>query len=101
MKISKSEIWYLIQLLLTWTFINLTLNMFGLWFTKLLNPEEFVYLDSIRYEFVKPLVIQSVIFGVCTAIAYLFMKKKKTALYCFVAFQFLVFQVVFFLNIKN
>lgn len=85
---------------MTWTFINLTLNMFGLWFTKLLNPEEFAYLDSIRNEFIKPLAIQSLLFGVCSVAAYLLLKNKKAALYGFVALQFLVFHVVFFLNIK-
>lgn len=100
MKLSKSDTLYLIRLLLVWTFINLTLNMFGLWFTKLLKPEEFVYLDNIMYEFVKPLAIQSLIFGLITALAYLFMKNKKIALYSFVALQFLAFHVIFFMNIK-
>jgi hypothetical protein len=100
MKISKSDTRYLIQLILTWTFINITLNMFGLWFTKLLNPAEFTYLDSITYEFIRPLVIQSLIFGVCIATAHLFLKNKKLALYSFVALQFVAFHVVFFLNIK-
>jgi hypothetical protein len=74
--------------------------MFGLWFTKLLNPAEFTYMDSIWKEFSRPLVIQSVFFGVCSAIAYLLMKNKKMALYSFVALQFIVFHVIFFLNIK-
>jgi hypothetical protein len=74
--------------------------MFGLWFTKLLKPEEFVYLDNILNEFVKPLAIQSLIFGVVTAFAYSLLKNKKLALYSFVALQFLVFHVIFFLNIK-
>ncbi len=100
MKLSKSDILYLIRLLLVWTFINLTLNLFGLWFTKLLKPEEFVYLDDILYEFVKPLAIQSLIFGVITTLAYTFLKNKKLVLYSFVAMQFLAFHVIFFLNIK-
>ena len=100
MKRAKSEIIYITQLFLTWTFINLTLNMFGLWFTKLLNPAEFTYLDSVSNEFVKPLIVQSLMFGICSAVAYLFMKNKKLALYSFFALQFVVFHVVFFLNIK-
>ena len=100
MQIAKKDTYFLLQLILIWTFINVTFNMFGLWFTKLLNPEEFSYLDNIMYEFVRPLGIQSLIFGVCTAIAWFFLKNKKIALYSFVAFQFLVFHVIFFLNIK-
>jgi hypothetical protein len=100
MKIAKSEIWYLIQLLLTWTFINLTFNMFGLWFAKLLNPAEFTYMDSIWKEFSRPLVVQTLSFGLCSVVAYSFMKKKKLALYSFVALQFIIFHVIFFLNVK-
>jgi len=100
MKILKSDILYIFEIIMTWTFINLLLNMVGLFITKALNPAEFAFLDNINNEFIKPLVIQSLIFGVCTAVAYLFMKNKKWALYVFVALQFIVFHVVFFLNIK-
>ena len=100
MKIAKSDIGFILKLILIWAFANLTLNMFGLWFTKLLNPVEFSYLDSIKYEFVKPLLIQLLLFSVSTTIAYLFLKNKKLALYGFVALQFIAFHVIFFLNVK-
>lgn len=100
MKLNKSEITYLVQIIGIWAFINLIFNMFGLWFTKLLNPEEFSYLDSVGREFVKPLVIQLLIFAICSTATYVFLKKKKLAFYSFVAVQFVVFHVIFLLNFK-
>jgi len=98
--ITKKEILYLIKLILAWAFLNVTLNMFGLWFTKLLNPAEFSYFESIKNEFLKPLGFQSLLFIICVSLAYLILKNKKIALYTFTAVQFIAFHVVFFLNIK-
>ena len=100
MKLSKSEIIYLGQLILTWIFINITANMFGLWFSKLLNQAEFTYLDSITNEFIKPLAIQSVIFTICTVVAFLFIKTKKLSLYIYTLVQFVIFHCIFLLNLK-
>lgn len=100
MKILKTEINYLIQTILTWTFLNLSLNMIGLFITKLLNEAEFTYFESITNEFIKPLVIQSLFFGICLTTAIVLVKKRKFVPYIFVAFQFLVFHIIFILNLK-
>lgn len=100
MKISKSELSYLGQVILTWTFINITFNMFGLLITKLLNEAEYTYLDSITNQFVKPMAIQSFVFGICLTLAYLFLKNKKTAHYVFVFVQIIVFHLILVLNLK-
>ncbi|MFZ4726601.1 MAG: hypothetical protein ACOYMD_14290 [Paludibacter sp.] len=100
MKLIKSEINYLIQVFATFTFINITANMFGLWFSKLLNEAEFTYLDSIANEFVKPLAIQSALFGACFTLAYIFLKNRKLSNYSFVVFQFVIFHIIFILNLK-
>lgn len=99
MKLSKSEINYLLQAFFCFAFLNVTLNMLGLWFAKLLNSSEFAYLDSIKYEFVKPMLIQSVLFGVLLTVGFFFIKKRVLAHYLFSAFQFLSFHVIFFINL--
>ena len=100
MKVSKPEIKYLSQTILTWTFLNVSLNMIGLFITKLLNEAEFSYIESIKNEFVMPLIIQTLIFGICLTAAGMFFKNKKFNEYGIVVFQFIVFHIIFFLNIK-
>ena len=100
MKVTKPEIKYLGQLIFTWTFLYLSLNMIGLFITKLLNGAEFSYIDSVRNEFVIPLIIQTLLFGICLTAGYLLLKRKKYTAYIFVAFQFIVFHIIFFLNLK-
>lgn len=100
MKLTKQDMKYLVQIFLTWTFFNLTFNMFGLLITKLLNETEYTYLESIANEFVKPLIIQSLLFGVCILAAFMFMKNKKLAHYLFVLVQFVVFHIIFILSLK-
>lgn len=100
MKISKQETKYLGQIILTWTFINLAFNIFGLFITKLLNEIEFAHIENIANEFIKPLAIQSFLFIVYLSVAYLVLKKKKIALYAFGVFQFLIFHIIFVLNLK-
>lgn len=100
MKISTLEIKSSVQTILSWTFLNLSFNMIGLFITKLLNESEFTYFESITNEFVKPLIIQSLLFGICLTVAIAFLKNKKYVPYIFVAFQFIIFHIIFFLNLK-
>jgi len=100
MKVSKPKIKYLSQLILTWTFLNISLNMIGLFITKILNEAEYSYIESIKNEFVMPLIIQSILFSICLATAFMFVKNRKLVNYAFVAFQFIVFHIIFFLNLK-
>ena len=99
MKISKSEIKYLIQIILIWIYINFAANLFGLWLTKLLNVADYVYPENILNEFVAPILFQGILFGICITIAFMFMKKKGLAYYVFVAFQFLIFHIILILNL--
>jgi len=100
MKVSRPEIKHVGQLIFTWTFLNLSLNMIGLFITKRLNEAEFSYIDSIRNEFVMPLIIQTLLFGICLTAGYLFLKRRKYVEYLFAAFQFAVYHIIFFLNLK-
>jgi hypothetical protein len=100
MKITKSELIYIGQVILTWTFVNIAVNMLGLWFSKLLNAVEFTYLESITNEFVKPILIQSFLFGFCLLLGYQFLKDKKKAIYVFTILQIIVFHIILFLSIK-
>lgn len=100
MKISKSKIKHISQIILSWTFINLAFNLIGLWISKLLNEADYTYIESIGNEFVKPLVIQSVLFGICLSIAVIYLKNKKLYNYFYVFVQFVIFHGIFFLNLK-
>ena len=99
-KVSKPDIKHAGQIILTWTFLNLLLNIIGLFLPKLLNKAEYSGIDSIKIEFIIPLVIQSLLFGICIVVACLFLKKRKYIDYIFAALQFVVFHIIFFLNLK-
>lgn len=100
MKVSNPEIKYVSQTIITWTFLNVSLNMIGLFITKLLNKAEFTFIDNIKNEFVIPLVFQSVLFGICLTAAIIWLKNKKYNEYLFVAVQFIMFHLIFFFNLK-
>ncbi|HRZ98616.1 MAG TPA: hypothetical protein P5084_13755 [Paludibacter sp.] len=97
---SKPDFKYLGQVILTWTFLNITLNLFGLWFNKLISKANFEYLTNIFSEFAVPILIQTLIFSICIIFGYSLLKNKKYANFLFVAFQFLVFNIIFLLNLK-
>lgn len=98
MKILKSEIKYLITTILTWAFINFIANILGMWLTKLLNKTAFSYPENVLNEFIAPILIQSLLFGICTSVAYIFLKKKNLAFYIYVVFQFVAFHIIFAIN---
>ena len=100
MKISKPEINYLAQTILTWTLINIALNLIGLSITKLLEKGEFTFMENIGNEFVKPLAIQTFLFSLCLVPAFIFLKNKKWSFYAFAFFQVLIFHLIFVLNLK-
>ncbi len=98
--ITKSEISYLVNGILTFTFINYAANLFGLWISKMLNEAIYEYPENILHEFILPILVQSIMFGICFAVAYYFLKKKNLAQYAFGAFQFIVFHIIFLFNLK-
>lgn len=100
MKISKAEAKYSGQIILIWTFINLIFNAFGLLITKLLDKAGYSPMESIINEFIKPLSIQTLLFGLCLTLGFIFLKNKKIAFYTFAIFQVVVFHLIFFLNLK-
>jgi hypothetical protein len=100
MKISKPELKNIGYSIITWTFLNLSLNLIGLFLTKLLSKGDFSHIESINIEFVLPLVIQSLMFGLCLTAALIWIKNIKYKDYLFVAFQFVMFHCIFFLNLN-
>ena len=100
MKVSKPDIKYIGQLIFTWTFLNLALNMIGLFITKVLNKAEYSPLDSVTNEFVVPVIIQTLLFGICLTAAVIWLKKKKYVPYVFAFFQVIIFHLIFILNLK-
>ena len=100
LNITKTEISYLVKTILTFTFINYAANLFGLWITKALNEAVYEFPENILNEFALPILIQSLMFGICFGVTYYFLKKKSLAQFAFAAFQFVVFHIIFFLNLK-
>lgn len=100
MRILKHEIKHLIQIVLTWMFINFAANLIGLWIAKSLNEAVYEYPESIFFEFVAPILVQSILFGICTALAFIYLKKNNLSYYAFTAFQFVIFHIMFLLNLR-
>lgn len=100
MKILNLEIKFLIKTILIWTILNFTANLLGSWVTKLLNEAEFVNTQNVFNEFIAPILIQSFLFGICISLTFIYVTKKNLAHYAFVAFQFVVFHLIFILNLK-
>ena len=98
--ISKPDFKYIGQLVVTWTFLNVTFNLFGLWINKLISKSNFEYLADLFTEFVKPLLVQSFILTICLIIGFAIINNKKWAGYSFVVFQFIIFNLIFLLNLK-
>ena len=99
-KLTKSDGFSLIQLILSWTFIDLFFNMIGLWITKLLKPADYTYFDSISNEFVKPIAIQCALFGILLIIGFLFLKNRKFSYYVYVTVQFFVAHIILIANLN-
>lgn len=98
--ISKEEILLSLKTTLSFTFINYAANLFGLWISKMLNEAAYEYPENLWNEFIFPILIQSIIFGICFSIAHYFFKKKTLAQYAMCGFQFVVFHIIFILNLK-
>lgn len=100
MKISKTDIGFLLKNILIWTLLNFAFNLLGLWISKLIYAAGFNSLESVSNEFVKPILLQSLLFAVCFATAYILLKNKKLSYYIFTLIQFVLFHLIFFFNIK-
>jgi hypothetical protein len=100
MDIHKANINQILNRTFFFTLLNFSLNLFGLWFNKLMTKENFIFPESIKNEFIIPILLQSLFFALCFGAAYLFLKNKKLSWLAFVAFQLLAFHVAFFSGIK-
>jgi hypothetical protein len=101
MTITKNDINYLIKIILTWTFLNFSLNLLSLWIRKLIDEESFNFIENVSNEFLRPLLIQALIFAIIFSIAYVFLNTRKITIYVFVFFQAFVFHLIFFFNLKT
>jgi len=100
MQLNKSIVYHIGYRFLFFMFINFSLNLFGLWFSKLVLKENFIFPESIRNEFVIPILIQSLLFGVFFGIAYIYLKNKKLSWLTFGLFQFLALHIAFLSGLK-
>ncbi len=101
MKISKTDIGFLLKNILIWTLLNFSFNLLGLWISKLIYAARFNAIESFTNEFVKPILIQSTVFAICFSSAYIILQNRKITIYIFTLFQFVVFHLIFFLNLKS
>lgn len=99
MLFNKSTLHQVLNRVAFFTLLNFTSNLVGLWFNKLITKENFLYPESIANEFVMPLIIQSIIFGLCIGAAYILLKNNKWSWLAFAAFQFLVLHIALFMGI--
>lgn len=99
-KITSPEIWVICGTTLYWAFINLTLNLIGLWIAKLLNQTLYEYPDNVLFEFFAPILVQSLVFGLFFGLATSFFKKHRLSKFAFVAVQFVVFHLIFIFNLR-
>lgn len=100
MLLNKSNIYHIVNRLLFWTMLNFSFNLFGLWFSQILLKENFIFLESIRNEFITPILIQSILFGICYGIAFIYLKNKKLSWLAFGAFQFVALHIAFLSGLK-
>ena len=100
MKITKKETFYLLVLSLLWIVLNIGLNLLGLRITRVLKPLEWVFFTSPQKEFFVPLIIQSLCYLFITISGYLFVKNKKLAVYTYAAFQVVILNLLFLVNLK-
>jgi hypothetical protein len=66
----------------------------------LVLKENFIFPESIQNEFVIPILIQSLLFGICFGAAYIFLKNKKISWLAFGLFQFIALHTAFLSGLK-
>ena len=100
MLLSKSSLYHILNRLAFFTVLNFSLNLVGLWFNKLITKENFLYPESISNEFVIPIIIQSIVFGLSFAAATIFLKNKKFTWLAFAAVQLVLLHLAFIMGLK-
>ncbi|MFZ4582117.1 MAG: hypothetical protein ACOYM7_05650 [Paludibacter sp.] len=100
MLLSKTSLYHILNRLAFFTVLNFSLNLVGLWFSKLITKENFLYPESISNEFVIPIIIQSIVFGLSFAAATIFLKNKKFSWLAFAAVQFVLLHLAFVTGLK-
>jgi len=99
MTFHKFEFRLLFKMTFTWTILNLILNGLGRWIGGELSNYGFGEID-ILYE-LRFITFQSVSFGLILVFSISFIKDKRLAPYLFVTVQFVIFHVIFLMNIDH
>lgn len=98
---TKPDAAFALQFLLIWIYVNVALNILGLWIIKSISGSEFQALQNVYVEFFKPILIQTAIFIFCLFTGLLLLKNRNLAILLFVIFQFIVFNIIFLVNLKT
>jgi len=100
MQLNKSIVYHIGYRFLFFMLLNFSLNLFGLWFSKLALKENFIFPESIQNEFVIPILIQSILFGISFGAAFILLKNKKFSWLAFGVFQFIALHIAFLSGLK-
>lgn len=98
---TKPDTGFALQFLITWIYINAALNILGLWAIKFISGSDYQALQNVFVEFVKPMLIQAVIFAVCLFAGLSLLKNRTLALMLFVILQFVAFNLIFLFNLTT
>ncbi len=99
--LSKPDIYFTLQFIPVWIYLNTAFNILGLWVIKQISGVEYQALQNIFTEFVLPIVIQTAIFSFCLFTGFTFLKNRNLSILLFVLLQFVLFNIIFLLNLKT
>jgi len=100
MKFDKTLLLNSGKVIITWLLLNALFNLLGLWITKLISETTYAYLQSVGNEFIKPILIQTILFGIIYILSESYTKTAKWSVYMFGASQFILFNLIFFTHLS-
>ncbi len=98
---TKPDAAFASQFLLTWIYVNIALNILGLWIIKFISGSDYQVIQNVFVEFIKPIITQTLIFTVCLFAGLSLLRNRNMAIMIFVLFQFIAFNLIFLLNLKT
>ncbi len=99
--LDKPAILFLLPRIFVFAYLDFALNLIGLFINKIISKNEFIYIQQISSELLKPVFIQTVVFALCLILAYLFFKRKTITYYAFTIVQTVIFHIIFAANLRS
>lgn len=76
MKSYSNTLVYTLSVTFYWTLLNSTFNIGGLWISKLIEKNAYIYPAHLWLEFTLPMLIQSIGFAICMGLFYHFQQQN-------------------------